>query len=110
MEHFLRSPALLAIIALVNVPLLALVLRMAFDSWGDLGEALFFWIGPIWLQVADVLFGGGDWSDHQWESLKVVVLVLVFAGAVGSEYAFVVSHYPGSIAWAHHVLPLGAPP
>jgi hypothetical protein len=107
MNTLLQSPGFLVILAAANVPILLLMLRFAFDSWEDVGESVVFWLGPLWLQLADVL-RGGDWGEHQWDSLKLVVLFLVFVGLVLSEYAFVSSHFPGAIAWANHVLPFGA--
>jgi hypothetical protein len=107
MNTLFQSPGLLIILAVANVPLLLLALRVAFDSWGDIGEAIVFWLGPLWLQVADVL-RGGDWGEHQWDSLKLLVLLVVYIGVVMSEYSFVCAHFPGTVVWANHVLPFGA--
>jgi uncharacterized membrane protein len=106
MSAFLQSPGLFVILLLANIPILLLVLRFVFDSWSDLGEALFFWLGPLWFQIVDVL-RGGDWNEHQWDSLKLVVFVVVFLLVVASEYVFVVGHFPSVVAWANHLLPLG---
>jgi hypothetical protein len=94
------------ILLVANLPILLLMLRFAFDSWEEVGEAIFFWLGPIWLQIADVL-RGGDWGEHQWESLKVVVVLIAFGGMVVSEYAFISAHFHGAVEWANRVLPLG---
>jgi hypothetical protein len=107
MNTLFQSLGLLIILAVVNVPILLLLLRFAFDSWADVGEAIVFWLGPLWLQIADVL-RGGDWGEHQWDSLKLVVLLLVFIGAVLSEYSFVCAHFPAAVEWANHILPFGA--
>jgi hypothetical protein len=100
------SPGLLVILLAANLPILLLLLRFAFDSWEEVGEAIFFWLGPIWLQIADVL-RGGDWGEHQWDSLKVVVVLLVFGGMVLSEYAFISARFRGAVEWANRVVPLG---
>jgi hypothetical protein len=107
MSTLLQSPGLLLIVAVANVPILLLVLRSTFESWGDLGESVVFWLGPLWLQFVDVL-RGGDWSEHQWDSLKLLVVVVLFAGVVFSEYAFLSGHFPGAVSWANHVLPFGS--
>jgi hypothetical protein len=105
MSMLFHSPGLIIILFVANVPLLLLLLRIAFDSWADIGEAMVFWLGPLWLQIADVL-RGGDWGEHQWESLKLLVMLVVFIGVVLSEYTFVSAHFPGAVAWANHILPL----
>ena len=105
MSTLFRSPGLLVIMTLANLPLWFLVARLAFESWGDLAESVMFWLGPFWLQVVDVL-RGGDWNEHQWSSLKLVVFVFLFATFVFSEYSFVCTHFPGAVAWGNRVLPL----
>ena len=103
----MQSPSLLVILALANVPILLLVLRLAFESWSDLGEALVFWLGPVWLQILDVM-RGGDWNEHQWDSLKLVVLVISVVAVVFSEYSYLCAHVPGAVSWANRLLPFGS--
>jgi hypothetical protein len=107
MSAVFQSPGLVVILAVANIPILLLLLRFAFDSWADVGEAVMFWLGPMWLQLADVA-RGGDWGEHQWDSLKLGVILVVFIGLVLSEYALVSAHFAGAVEWANRVLPFGA--
>lgn len=102
----MRSPELLLVLAIANLPLYLLVIRIAFDSWSDFGTAVLFFIGGRWLQLLD-WSRGGDGDEHQWNSAKLFVLVLMLGAAVGSEYHSLVTRFPGSIPWAHQLIHRG---
>ena len=95
-----QSPALLLVTACLNVPVLIVALRLAFAGWVELGEAFAYFLSPFGLQVRS----GGDWSEHQWDSLKILLVVLVMIGLVFAEDGFTVRHFPGAVGWANYFM------
>jgi hypothetical protein len=93
----MASPHLLAVLAVLNVPIYVAVLRAFFDDLAELAGGLWAWEAPPWARLWDAL--SGRWFDDQWAAAKLLVAGVLCGLLVLGEYSTVLQHAPALAHW-----------
>jgi hypothetical protein len=93
----MKSPHLLIVLAVLNVPAYVLILRRFFDDWAEVGRGLFIWEAPFWARVRSAL--DGTLLDDQWSGTKLLVACVACGLLVLLEYGTVKDHAPSIVRW-----------
>jgi hypothetical protein len=93
----MKSPHLLIVLAVLNVPVYVLVLRKFFDDWGEVEAGLWAWNAPFWASLRDAV--SGRWLDNQWAKTKLLVACVLCGLLVLLEYGTVKDHAPAIVRW-----------
>lgn len=104
MSAYVQHPLIFLIVLLANVPILLIVLRMAYESWREVSDAFFFWLGPVWFKIVDIM-RNNDAPGDQEASFKMLAFVVAFLAVVAGEYVFVTRHFPAVVAWESQISP-----
>jgi hypothetical protein len=93
----MKSPHLLLVLAVLNVPTYVLVFSKFFDGFGDFAQGMWAWRAPRWGSVSDSL--SRNYGDNKWPIVKLF-MACVFCGLlVLLEYGTVMDHAPGVARW-----------
>ena len=78
---FLDRPQLFIICAVAAIPAYIVVGSVFYDSWDDFLDGLRLWFQPGWLSALR-----GEWSEDNWETLKLLFYLLVCASMATTAY------------------------
>jgi hypothetical protein len=93
----MKSPHLLIVMAVLNVPIYVAVFRKFFDDLEELSRGLWMWEAPFWAGLNAAL--SGQWLDSQWAKTKLLVACVLCGLLVLLEYGTVMDHAPGIARW-----------
>jgi hypothetical protein len=96
----MASPRLLAVLAVLNVPMYVVVFRAFFDDFEELAGGLGALDPSLWARLLDAL--SGQWYDNQWAKAKLLVASVLCASLVLGEYSTVQQHAPALAHWLDH--------
>ncbi len=82
------NTTLIAILAVVNVPVYLFLGKSFFADWQGLWEAVKFWLTPDIISIFR-----GEYFEDWWESTKLFVFVALCVGVVAAEYAIIGSYF-----------------
>ena len=98
----MESPHLLAVLAVLNVPIYLAVFRAFFDDLAELSRGL--WVGEasLWTSMRNPV--PGKWLDTQWASVKMLVASVLCGMLVLGEYSTVLQCAPALAHWLNQAL------
>jgi hypothetical protein len=85
--EFLR---LLAVVAVLNLPVYALIWLGLFGGWDDFTAAVYFWLSPNWLD-----WYRGESDEDAWQHAKLLLFLVLGALLVVSESVNIQHKLPG---------------
>jgi hypothetical protein len=95
-----KSPHLLIVLAVLNIPVYVLVFRKFFDDLDEIARGLWAWEAPLWARMLDAM--SGQFGDNQWASAKLLVTCVLCGLLVLLEYGTVKDHAPAVVRWFDH--------
>lgn len=84
---FLARPKLFVVCAVGAIPAYIALGSVFYDSWEDFLDSFRLWFQPWWLSALR-----GEWRDDTWETLKLLVYLLMCVGMATTAYK-VAQHY-----------------
>jgi hypothetical protein len=93
----MKSPHLLIVLAVLNVPIYVAVFRKFFDDLVEIGRGFWMWESPFWAGLDAAL--SGRWLDDQWAKSKLLVACVLCGMLVLLEYGTVKDHAPAIVRW-----------
>jgi hypothetical protein len=94
-EGLIRYPVLLAIIAIVNIPICFGIATSFFDD----GDEIKLMLKNMFLNPYGLVSRQQE-RDAAWPTAKLLVLLIVLGLLIVSEYSFIADHFPSAGAWA----------
>lgn len=93
----MRSPHLLIVLAILNIPVYVAVYRKFFDDFDELEGGLSALDSRFLPRLANAL--SGRWYDNQWAKTKLLVACVFCGLLVLLEYGTVMDHAPAIASW-----------